>query len=276
MKANWHSFMKSFLSLTTLLIATCASAQVATPAPERPPFTGFGGSALDRKPPRQPSTALSPTTVPSSGNAPVTEAGALKLDDRWDALNALSDRGPKTQRQELWALLKGFAEPGKDTSPAPRMEIYRKVTYLTPLETAKGALGLTSQVNSGGPPSVVGFPPGLRYTAFSAGEGRSFEVRVLHDRASQVVAVEYVALESRLLPPPPETLPPPTRTLMGKTYDFVPRGDSSNGRAFQQMVWNRSDYVLIATRGGPKPADLYIPKKMVSLILYYLNLQTTN
>jgi hypothetical protein len=270
--------MKALLFVTIFLITGYARGQVPTPAPQRPPFAGFGGTALDRKSPHKPSTALSttPAPLPSAGTAAVAEAGELRLDDRWDALDGLSDRGPKTQRQELDALLKGFAEPGRDISPAPRMQIYRKVTYLTSLETAKAELGLTSQINSGGPPSVVGFPPGLKYTAFSAGEGRSFEVRVLYDRAAQVVAVEYVALESRLLPAPPETLPPPTRTMMGKTYDFVPRGDSSNGRAFEQKVWNRKDYVLISTRGGPKSADLYIPKKMVSIILYFLNLQSTN
>ena len=260
--------MKALLFITTLLIAARVSAQLAPPAPKKAPFSGVGNSALDRKPQAQTPTTLTP--------APASTSGGLKLDDRWDTLTALSDRGPKTQRRELSALLEGFAEPGKDPSAHTGMEIYRQVTYLLPLEKGKSSLGLTGQMNSGGPPSVVGFPPGLKFAAFSAIPGRSFEVRLLFDRANQIVAAEFVAMNERLLPPPPEVLPPPDRTLSGKTYDFVPRGDSIDARPFQQAVWNRKDYVIIATRGGPKVADLYIPKAMVSIILYFLNLQGTN
>lgn len=169
-------------------------------------------------------------------------------------------------------MLDGFAEPGKDTSARPGVEIYKAVTYLMPLAKAQTALGLTGQIQGGGKPSLVGFPSGLSFTAFSKVPGRSFQVRLLLDRDSQVVAVEYLAKDERALPPAPEPLGPPDRTFAGKTYDFVPQGNAAVPRSFTQVSWNRKDYVIIATRGGPDVADLYIPKPMVSIVLYCLNL----
>jgi hypothetical protein len=157
------------------------------------------------------------------------------LDDRWDTLSGLSDRGPKTQRQEMRALLEGFAVPGKDTKARPEMEIYRNVTYLLPLEKTKEVLGLVGQMGSGGKPAVVGFPPGLGFSAFSANPERKFEVRLLFDRAGQVAAVQYVASNERLLPPAHELLPRPDRSFLGKTYDFVPRGTRFRRDSFSSI-----------------------------------------
>lgn len=53
----------------------------------------------------------------------------------------------------------------------------------------------------------------------------------------------------------------------------MPQGTTAAGRQYRQLAWHRKDYVLIATRGGPKSADFYIPKPMVSLVLYSLELQ---
>ena len=271
--------MNTIKLLAAFCITTCAFGQKPTPAPKKVPLPGFGNTSLDRKssvqtaPAPVPSPAA-PVAAPPNGTA-AAAAGGLKLDGHWDTLSGLSDRGPLTQRQEMRALLKDFIEPGKNTSAQPGMAIYRNVKYLLPVEKAKEELGLKGQMGSGGKPSVVGFPPGLAFSAFSAIPGRSFEVRLIFDRANQVVAVEYVATDERNLPPAPEILPPPDRSFIGKTYDFVPRGDSIFSRPFRQSSWNRQDYVLIATRGGPKAADLYIPKRMVSIILYFLDLQGT-
>lgn len=194
----------------------------------------------------------------------------MQLDDRWDTPTPLMPRGPKIQREEFQRLLTGFAEPGRDTKPFPGKTIYREVTYLMPMKDALAKFGLTSVTQSGGEPSYAGFPAGLKYAAFSAQAGRSFEVRVIFDRVNQVVATEFAALNPLGLPKlPPQ---PPDRTFTGKYYDFLPRGDNARGGSYRQMIWDMGDHVIIATRGGPKAADLYLPKPFVSLILYCLDL----
>ena len=218
--------------------------------------------SLDRKP------ALPSPAAPAL--AASAASGGLKLDDRWDTPTPLMPRGPLQQRKEFHALLKGFAEPGTDTSPQPGKQIYREVTYLMSMKDALARFGLTGVVQSGGEPSFAGFPAGMKFAAFSAQAGRSFEVRVVYDRANQVAAVEFVAIDPNALPK--EQLPPPDRSFVGKYYDFLPRGDNARGGGYRQEVWDLGDRVLIATRGGPKAANLYIPKPMVSIILHCLDL----
>jgi hypothetical protein len=215
------------------------------------------------KPPEKP---LSSPVAPAAPGA-----AGLQLAGNWNASNGLASGGPKQQRAELRALLTGYVEAAADTAPHPGNRIYAPVTYLMPAREAQSRAGLAGKLQSGGRTSVVGFPDGLTFTAISADGERRYETRMLKDRADQVVAVEFVATDARVLPPPPEPMGLPTRSLRGRTYDFVPEGTAATGREFPQYVWHRSDYVLIATRGNPKAADLYIPKPMVSLILYSLD-----
>jgi hypothetical protein len=236
--------------------------------PGKDPFADFGAS-LDRKPGPQKLPAKPPATAAAPASA---SAGGLQLAGNWNAPNGLASGGPKLQRAELRALLTGYVAAAADTAPHPGNHIYGPVTYLMPVRDAQLRADLAGKLQSGGRTSVVGFPDGLNFTAFSADGERRYETRMLKDRADQVVAVEFAATDYRFLPPAPETLPPtPTRTLRGHTYDFVPEGTAGASREFQQLAWHRSDYVLIATRGGPKAADLYIPKPLVSVILYALD-----
>ena len=266
------------MKMKTVLLSLCCATHIfaqtpnaaapATPAPKKDPFAGFGNSSLDRKP-----GPLGGTPLPAAP-APVPSVGAsgtgLTLDARWDTRNGLSQRGPLTQRRELRALLTGFAQPGKDTSPQPGVEIYGGVTYLMPLVAAQAKLGLTNQMQSGGSPSLVGIPPGLKFTAFTVTAGRKFAIRFLIDRASQVVAVEFVANDPRDLPPLPGRRC--DRAFLGKTYDFLPQGSSIAPRPFSQFCWNEKDDVIIATRYGPASANLHLPKPFVSIMLYCLDL----
>ena len=260
----------------TFIFTLCLTAGTTLPATaqqaQEPPAAGLG-SSLDRKPGQQ-----NPPAKPLAANAApaATGGGGLQLSGNWDAPTALSRGGPKQQRAELRALLTGYVDPAADTAAHPGNRVYLAVTYLMPLREAQSRAGLSAKLQSGGPTSVVGFPSGLTFTAFSADGQRRYESRLLKDRADQVVAVEFVATDPRLLPPAPEPLPPPTRSLRGHTYDFVPEGITAAGREYVQNVWHMSDYVLIAIRGGPKAADLYIPKPMVSLILYCLDHQPGN
>ena len=265
--------MKITPILLSLSLAAHALAQTpATPVPKKDPFAGFGNSSLDRKPSAsgglRPPAAPAPTpTAPANAEASGT---GLTLDARWDTRNGLSQHGPLTQRRELRALLTGFAQPGKDTSPQPGVEIYGGVTYLMPLVSAQAKLGLTSQMQSGGSPSTVGIPPGLKFTAFTVTAGRKFAIRFLIDRASQVVAVEFVANDPRDLPPLPGRRP--DRSFLGKIYDFLPQGSSIAPRPFSQFCWHEKDDVIIATRYGPASANLHLPKPFVSIMLYCLDL----
>lgn len=182
----------------------------------------------------------------------------------------LARGGPKRQRTELLALLTGAVSPSADRNTSPGTRIYSGVTYLMPLNEAVTQAGLAGKLQSGGRSAAVGFPDGFFFTEISADGQRRYASRMVTDQANRMVAVEFVATDPRLLPPPPEPLPPPTRSAMGRTYDFVPEGISAAGRRYVQQVWHMSDYVRIATRNGPKAADLYIPKPMVAIILHSL------
>ena len=262
--------MKITPILLSLCLVTHGQAQTpTTPVPKKDPFAGFGNSSLDRKRP-SPVAPAPLTPAPAAPGSAESSGTGLMLDARWDTLNGLSQRGPLSQRRELRALLTGFAQPGKDTSPQPGVEIYGGVTYLMPLVAAQAKLGLTSQMQSGGSPSTVGIPAGLKFTAFTVTAGRNYAVRFLIDRASQVVAMEFVANDSRDLPPLPGR--PPNRAYSGKTYDFLPQGSSIAPRPFSQYCWNEKDGVIIATRYGPASANLHLPKPFVSIMLYCLDL----
>ena len=264
------------MKITPILLSLFCAAHVfaqtpsatapATPVPKKDPFAGFGNSSLDRKRP----SPVAPAPAPAAPGSAESSGTGLMLDARWDTLNGLSQRGPLTQRRELRALLTGFAQPGKDTSPHPGVEIYGGVTYLMPLVAAQAKLGLTSQMQSGGSPSTVGIPAGLKFTAFTVTAARKYEVRFLIDRASQVVAVEFAANDPQNLPPLPARLP--DRSFLGKTYDFLPQGSSISPRPFRQMCWHEKDAVVIATRYGPMSANLHLPKPFVSSMLYCLDL----
>ncbi len=253
--------------LSLAILSTASFAGPLDPPGKKDPFADFGTS-LDRKPGKQnlPAKPLVPAPAPAAAGG-----AGLQLAGNWDAPNGLASGGPKQQRAELRALLTGYVDAVADTAPHPGNRIYPPVTYLMPMAEAQPLAGLAAKLQSGGRTSVVGFPDGLTFAMFSADAQRRYEVRMLKDRANQVVAVEFVAADFRVLPPRPEELPVPTRSLRGHTYDFVPEGVTAVGREYQQNVWHRSDYALIATRGGPMSTDLYIPKPMVSVILYCLD-----
>jgi hypothetical protein len=273
------------MAKVVLIFTVCLTAASLLPSfaqEKKAPFAGFAGTSLDRKPGQQnpPAKALPAPVAPAAPAARAAAGGAaaaggrgLLLGGNWNAPNGLANGGPKLQRAELRALLTGYVAPAADLAAYPANRIYPPVSYLMPLGDAQARAGLGGKLQSGGRTSVVGFPDGLTFTAFSADGQRRYEVRMLKDLGDQVVAVEFASSDFRLLPPAPELLPPPTRSLRGHTYDFVPEGVTAAGREYLQNVWHMSDYVLIATRGGPKAADLYIPKPMVSLILYCLDRQ---
>ena len=249
---------------TIVLLAILGSVSLAGPLdpPGKDPFADFVKPGQPKPPAKPLSSPAAPAAAASTG---------LQLAGNWNAPNGLASGGPKQQRTELRALLTGYVEAAADTAPHPGNRIYAPVTYLMPMRDAQSHAGLAGKLQSGGKTSAVGFPDGLTFTAFSADGERRYETRMLKDRADQVVAVEFVASDFRVLPPTPEPMGPPTRTLRGRNYDFVPEGTSVTGRDCQQVVWHKSDYVLIAIRGGTKSADLYIPKPMVSVILYSLD-----
>ncbi len=263
--------MKALLLIFTLLADTWHLDAQTTPPPIRDPFVGFGGTALDR------GKRTGPSVLPQKPVPPGTAAAAgLKLSGNWDARNSLSRGGSSDQSRELASLLKGFAAPGTSLAPSPATRIYRDVTYLLPFGEAQTRLGIGGKLKSGGKNAGVGFPDGIDFVGFSPEGGRPYEVRLLYDKADQVIAVEFTASDPRMLPPPPEPLlPKPDRLQAGRTYDFVPQGTTSVPRSYPQALWNLNDYVLIQTRGGPRVADLYLPKPMVSLILHCLDAAAT-
>jgi hypothetical protein len=199
--------MKTITLLFSLSLAAIACGQTSPSAPKKNAFEGFGNTGLDRKRPGLPSTSLTPST-PRPHSGPASQAGGVQLARNWDTPTALNHGGPLQQRQELHALLTGSVAPGKDTSPFPTTAIYRQITYLLPLLKSLPLAGLAGKPPSGGKPPVVGFPAGLTYSSYSADGSRGYETRLLTDIADQVVAVQFIALDPRALPPPPEPLPP--------------------------------------------------------------------
>lgn len=260
-----------------LLLHTTGHAQQAAPTPKKDPFAGFH-SALDDKPGTSSQTASSifdsAPRIPAPTQTHTGPASAgLKLNGRWESPLGLSRGGPSVQGKELHTLLEGFAVSGKDTGSFPDKTIYPSVTYLMPLLTAEAKLGLSGKLVSGGVADVVAFPDGLKFAEITAETGRNFAVRFLKDIADQVVAIEFVSLDANALPHPFQFPPQgrPQHIFQGRlTSDFVPQATNVFSKNCTQAAWDMGDFVLVSTRGGPKAADLYIPKPMVSLVLYCL------
>jgi hypothetical protein len=218
-----------------------------------------------RQPPQRP-------LVPSASGA--LGGGALNQQQsgRQSALSPARG-GPKNQRAEFLALLKD-ATPPDATPPTPERDltpgapIYGDVTYLMPLRDAISKAGLTGKLQSGGRTAAVGLPEGYEFVEISADAERRYASRMLTDKQGRMAAVEFVANDPRMLPPLPGQMP--QREMIGATFDFVPQGITAIGARYRQYAWHMNGSVVIATRNGPKSANLYIPKPMVAFIIHWL------
>ncbi len=96
---------------------------------------------------------------------------------------------------ELHSLLSGFGTAARNLGPASNLEIYRGVTYLTPLKQALKVLQITSHVSAKHMVICPGFPHRtlFAYSFEYAAEKGFNEIHIVADKADQVVAIQLYA-----------------------------------------------------------------------------------
>lgn len=137
----------------------------------------------------------------------------IKLSQKWDT----AMREGTTVMAEIRGLLSGSAQPSANLSASPGEPIYKGVTYLMPLESARKALGLIQKVNSKMLVITPGFPNRSIYAYSFSGNFERFETLYLvTDLMDQVVAVELLTAHVGKT-----DLSPRMVVKEWRTYDFV-------------------------------------------------------
>ena len=131
------------------------------------------------------STVFSQSTSPSRGE------GTIVLSNNWQT----PLQGGSTSAKELGSLLSPFYQPNTSLTASKDLIIYEKVHYLMPLEEAKKALGLPSNLTSKAAVAGGGFPrDSLFHYVFDGNfEGQYNKLYLITDKADQVVSVQLVA-----------------------------------------------------------------------------------
>ncbi len=96
---------------------------------------------------------------------------------------------------ELHGLISSFGTASRNLGPAPGLEIYRGVQYLTPLKAALKALNISAEVSSKHMVICPGLPHRTLfvYSFDYRGEKGFNEIHLVADKADQVVAVQLYA-----------------------------------------------------------------------------------
>jgi hypothetical protein len=207
---------------------------------------------------------LLPTPVIGGGT------GGLTLAAGWD--NPLGMN--KVMGAELLKLLKPFAPPSRDVSPAPDLEIYPGVTYLMKLQAARVALGKGAAVplRSTAKCLTSGFPAASMSYHDTIGdfEDDFGHVLLVTDAGGCVTMLQFMDNT------------PKKSTLSGhndnwSTFNFVQtrrKGVSSYKIANKAKDLGKViqlDSELIDANGYPRErVRLYIPKKFASIVVAIL------
>ncbi len=130
-------------------------------------------------------------SVFSQSPAPSQGQGTIVLSGNWQT----PLQGGGTSAKELGMLLSAFYQPSVSLTASKDIIIFDKVHFLMPLEEAKKALGLPSNVTPKAGVAGGGFPrDSLFHHVFDGNfEGHFNKLYLITDKADQVVSVQLVA-----------------------------------------------------------------------------------
>jgi hypothetical protein len=175
---------------------------------------------------------------------------------------------------ELYGELSRFGQAARNLGPAPELDIYRGVRYLTPLRQALKALQITVHVSGKHMVICPGLPHRTLYAySFSYLEEPGFnEIHIVADKADQVVAIQLYAAQGNNVP---------ERVLLKnrkfRVYDFINSrakalttaevGHRTNGRDVIQLDSDFRD----PTGRVYRLTRLFLPKPLVELALFRID-----
>ena len=304
------SLFASPMKIVSILLLPCLTAsllaQQPTPAPKKAPFTGFGGSALDRRPgappapspfskPGTPMPKLPPlpATPAPSGAAP--SAAGIRLAPGWDGRVTEAAGGHGNELEDLTTLLTPYGTAEKDTDAHPEMLIYPGIKYLAPLAEAEKVFFGDSRPSKSVATklAIAGFPEGLSFASYDIHLGIYNRLFLVFDLAQQVVSVELVGEDVLFVPPSPPFV---LIESEWRVYDYINdriKGQSrividgrvndlrANGfiifhtTGTRQQRWSRQIPAPGITAKPPtseihpkQATTWYVPKPLINLILY--------
>jgi hypothetical protein len=171
---------------------------------------------------------------------------------------------------ELHSLLSGFGTAARNLGPAPGLEIYRGVQYLTPLKVALKTLNISVEVSSKHMVICPGLPHRTLFVySFNHREEKGFnEIHLVADKADQIVAIQLYAANASGIAAHLYTYP------QYRVYDFI----NSHAKALTtakvghrtkggEVVELESSF-LDPTGKVFRLTRLFLPKPLVELTLF--------
>ena len=235
--------MKPLLGILLCLLAT-AHGQQATPPPKKP-FTGFGPSALDKKPGGATTGSLLPQRTPTAAPPPQKTATAadskgIVLDKDWEGHVTQGAGGQTRKIDDLKALLSTYGVPEADTGAHPEVTVYEgptmdgggscRIGYLTPLAEVEKLLFRNRGIATTAKAVAPGFPDGLFLHTYDVKVGIYNRLCIVTDYSKpqqQVVSLVLKAQNLHWIP-----LSPPWVKI--------------------ERDWHTFDYVNTQNRGQPR------------------------
>ena len=172
---------------------------------------------------------------------------------------------------ELSKLLSGSGGPAANLGPAPELDIYRGVKYLTPLKEAVKVLKIKSEVSAKHMVICPGLPSRtlVSYSFNYLDEAGFNEIHIVADKADQVVAIQLYAAQGRKVPADYLFSDPKYRM-----YDFInsrakalTTADVRHKTSGGSVVQMDSDFNDPTGRVN-RFTRLFLPKPLVELILF--------
>ena len=301
--------MKPLLLALFAALPLASLAQQPTPAPPKPPFTGFGNTALDQRPSKlKPGLSL---VTPAASPVPVNTPGSagIVLARNWDGKIGEGAGGQTMKRDDLRALLTDYGKPEADLAAHPEVTIYEgprldgslepcRLPWLTPLAKAEALLLGRHGLSTTTPAVAPGFPAGLTlhtYDIHSLIYNRACLVTDGAHPQPQVVAVLLKGEGVNWYPSSPPWVKIPREW---HTFDYVNAQNRAQPiQAIDTRIQDRrpeDHFIVVNTTGGIASTEIaepgivirpaqaspketttwYLPEPLIRLILFTLGRQT--
>ena len=301
--------MKPLLLALLAALPPASLAQQPTPAPLKPPFTGFGNTALDQRPSKlKPGLSL---VTPAASPVPVNAPGmaGIVLARNWDGKIGEGAGGQSMKIDDLRALLTDYGKPEADLAAHPEVTIYEgprldgslepcRIPWLTPLAKAEAWLLGRHGPSTTTPAVAPGFPAGLTlhtYDIHSLIYNRACLVTDGARPQPQVVAVLLKGEGVNWYPSSPPWVKIPREW---HTFDYVnAQNRAQRIQAIDTRIHDRrtdDHFIVVNTTGGIASTEIaepgivirpaqaspketttwYLPEPLIRLILFTLGRQT--